>query len=180
MLKTEWRHMATEGLSGKTYCTSLLPYLFTDSTEQRPFREANRSSAGQEIPRMVWNPKVHYRMHKSPPPAPTLSHIDPIHAFPSLFSKIHFNVILPFTPGFIKWPPSFRFPPSKPVLLKTVCVYKIHAISSYSSAINLVHVCTCVCGCGCRARACARVFLFIHVRYPDFNETEMFWMGFRK
>jgi len=81
------------------WLTDLLNYLLTYSTEQSPSWEANRSSVSQEIPRISWNPKVHYRIHKCPPPVPILSHVDPVHTPTSHFLKIHLNIILPSSPG---------------------------------------------------------------------------------
>ena len=42
-------------------------YTLTDSLEQSRSWEANRSSGSQGIPRSLWKPKVHYRIHKCPP-----------------------------------------------------------------------------------------------------------------
>jgi len=39
-------------------------YLLNYSTQQNPFWEANKFSASQEIPRILWNPEVQYHIHK--------------------------------------------------------------------------------------------------------------------
>jgi len=60
--------------------TYLLTYLLTHSLMmQSPSWEANQFSASQEISHILWNPKVHYRIHKCLPPVPILSQLDPIH-----------------------------------------------------------------------------------------------------
>jgi len=72
---------------------SLLTYLLIHSVEQGPSWEANPFSASQEIHPILWNPKVHYRIHKCPPSVPILNQIDPVHATPSYVLKIHLNII---------------------------------------------------------------------------------------
>jgi hypothetical protein len=71
-----------------TFCNQL-----TDSTEQSPSWEVNSHSAAQEILRLSWNTKVHYRDHKRLPLVPVLSLINLVHTLLLCISEIHSNII---------------------------------------------------------------------------------------
>jgi hypothetical protein len=110
----------------------LTPINLTNCMQQSPSWEATRFSASQEISRIVWNPKVYYRIRNSPPRVPILSQINPVYAFPFHFLNIHFNVILPCTPGTIKWSLSPRFS-HQPCTHLSPSPYVLHGRQFHSS-----------------------------------------------
>jgi len=63
----------------------------------------------QEIPRLFWNPRVHYCVHNNPPLVPILSQMHPVHTLPPYLPKNPSNIILSSTLRSSKWSLSFRF-----------------------------------------------------------------------
>jgi hypothetical protein len=65
-----------------------------NSKQLSPYRETISRSAIQEFPKILWNPKIHYSVHSSPPLIPTLGQINPVPKTASCFSTFCLNIIL--------------------------------------------------------------------------------------
>jgi hypothetical protein len=70
--------------------------------EQSPSWEANRFEVSQEIPLILWNPMVYYRIHKCSLPVSIFRQLNPFNNPTGHLLKIRLYIILPSTPGSIK------------------------------------------------------------------------------
>jgi hypothetical protein len=91
--------------------------------EQSPSWEADSHSVSQEIPRLLWNPKVRYRVHKTPPLVPILNQMHSVHNFSPYFPMIHSNIILPSMSRSSEWSLYFRFS-----IQNFVIIYNIYSV----------------------------------------------------
>jgi len=103
-----WHHIST-GLYKGYVNTPLISCM-----GQSPSWEANRFPASQEIPLILWSPKVHYRFHNRPPlsvcSARSIQFMSTCH-----FLKVHCNITLPSTSGSSKWSSFLRSSHETPV-----------------------------------------------------------------
>jgi hypothetical protein len=76
---------------------------------QSPSWEADSHPANPEISFLLWNQKILWSVHKSPPSVLILSKLNLFYILTSYFPKIHFNIILSSTLRSIKWSFSFYF-----------------------------------------------------------------------
>jgi hypothetical protein len=61
-------------------------------------------------PAFLCDPKVHYRVHTSPPLDPILTQLNPVRPIDRYLPKVHLNVIFPPTPRSSQWSLAFGPP----------------------------------------------------------------------
>jgi hypothetical protein len=85
------------------------------------------SCAATQVWNILWNPKVHYCVHKNVPRIPTLNQINPVHTTLSYLSKTHFNIIhQPLTSG----RPSGLFPSGSPTNIRYAFLFSLSRAAS--------------------------------------------------
>jgi hypothetical protein len=113
----------------------LLTAMLSNWMQHCPPWQTNGSAAGQQICRLWWNPKVHYRVRNRQSPVPTLCQTNPIHVPQSNllgcsfqhYSRIYayvFQVFFPFrflhqSPLWILFLPMHATCPAHPILLNS-------------------------------------------------------------
>jgi len=80
LIENRTRDLPTCGAVSQPTAPPRVLHIATNHIQQSASWEADRSSDNQEFLHILWDLKVHYRIHKRAPPLPILSQINPVHA----------------------------------------------------------------------------------------------------
>ena len=94
--------------------------------EENTSWDVNWSQVSPVIPRILWNPRVHYRFHKLPPFVPVLRQISLVLVSQSHFLKIYFSFFLPSIHGFSEWSLS-HWSPHQSLVFTSIVSYTCRA-----------------------------------------------------
>jgi hypothetical protein len=110
--------------SGSVSARSSAKFHLTNSMEPSPNWEVDSRSAAQELPEIVWNPKLHYHVYKTPTQIPIMCQFIPLHPVPlSSISILFYHLFLSLPSGLFPsaFPTKtlyvFLFPPCVPYAL---------------------------------------------------------------
>ena len=85
------------GVHRNNFTFTFITYLLTPWSRVL-LQKLTGSQLVKKFPAFYGTAKVHYRIHKCPPPVPILSQTDPVHTPTSNFLKIYLNILLPSMP----------------------------------------------------------------------------------
>ena len=115
--------------------------------ELSPSIETNRYAPNQEIPRIVWNPNVHYRIDNCQSHVPILSQIDPIHTHHASSWRYFLILFSHLCLGF----PSGLFPSGFPTKTLYVPLLSFIRITCSARLVHLNFIARKIFGQDCRS-----------------------------